>query len=57
MTKIKISYTDEAELTTIMTLLDPILKGYRTHNYDKKEPYKCTHLTQKKRRKPVKQGV
>lgn len=57
MTKIKISYTDEAEYTAIMALLDPILEGFKTRNYVKKEPYKCAYLEQKKKRKPVKQGV
>jgi hypothetical protein len=57
VTKIKISYTDEAELTTIMTLLDPILEGFRTQKSNRKDPYKCVYMTPKKKRKPVKQGV
>lgn len=54
MTKIKISYTDDSEISTVLALLDPFLQGKRVKKSDKKEPFKCVYITPKKPANPCK---
>lgn len=50
MTKIKISYTDDSELITVMALLKPFLGDCRVQKSTRKDPYKCVFITPKKSR-------
>lgn len=57
MIKIKISYDEERELVSVMTLLKPILGVFRIKKSNRKDHYKCVYMTPKKKPKPFKQGV
>ena len=52
--KIKVSYTDDAEASSIMTLLKPIIGRFKVKKSTGTPPYKHLYLTPKKAEKAQK---
>ena len=50
--KIKVSYTEDAEASSILALLKPILDRYKVKKSDGKSPYKHIYLMPKNGEKP-----
>lgn len=51
MVKIKISYTEDAEATEILFLLNPIIKRFKVKESAGKEQYKHVYLNPRKHEK------
>lgn len=50
--KIKVSYTEDAEATSIMTLLKPIIGLFKVKKSEGKPPFKHLYFTPKNGGKP-----
>ena len=55
--KIKISYTDEAELSLVRRHLAPLNMRFKLPNTPPKGPFKCAYLTSRNDEKADKKGV
>lgn len=52
--KIKVSYTEDAEASSILSLLSPVIDLFKVKKSEGKPPYKHLYFTPKKGEKPSK---